>query len=50
MDQVEKIKTHFRNLEAEYETGVPVLPGWASVGNVAARYGPDDSDPFATTE
>lgn len=46
-EQVERIDKHFRDLESEYETGVPVLPGWASIGNVASQYGLDD-DPFAT--
>lgn len=45
--QVEGVEKFFRDMESEYETGVPVLPGWASVGNVAAQYGLDD-DPFAT--
>lgn len=43
-NQVEKINAHFRDLETEYETGEPVLPSWASVGDVAARYG-DGSSP-----
>lgn len=47
MKQVEAINKHFRDREIEYETGEPVLPGWASIGNVAAQYGADDSDPFA---
>lgn len=34
-------------METEYETGAPVLPGWASVGNVAAQYNINDADPFA---
>jgi hypothetical protein len=34
-------------METEYETGVPVLPGWASIGNVASQYGIDDADPLA---
>jgi hypothetical protein len=48
MKQVESINKHFRDREIEYETGEPVLPGWASIGNVAAQYGMDDADPFAT--
>lgn len=47
MKQYEAINKHFRDAEIEYETGVPVLPGWAALGNVAAQYGMDD-DPFAT--
>lgn len=46
-EQLDRIEKHFRDLESEYETGVPVLPGWASIGNVASQYGLDE-DPFAT--
>jgi hypothetical protein len=48
-DQMERIDKYFRDRETEYETGIPVLPGWASIGDVAARYGVDDgADPFDT--
>lgn len=46
LEQTERIDKHFRDMEQEYETGIPVLPGWASIGNAAAQYGGDD--PFAT--
>jgi hypothetical protein len=48
--QAEAIHKHFRDLETEYETGMPVLPGWAALGNVAANYGLDDADPFAVAD
>lgn len=49
-DQIDRIEKHFRDREEEYETGVPVLPGWASIGDVASRYGTDDgADPFSTS-
>lgn len=44
--QIERINTHFRDMETEYETGEQILPGWASIGNVAAQYGNDGADPF----
>jgi hypothetical protein len=47
-EQLDRIDKHFRDAETEWETGVPVLPGWAALGNVAAQYGLDDADPFAT--
>lgn len=51
MEQVQKINKHFRDLEAEYETGEPVLPDWAALGDVAAQYGTGDgADPFAVPE
>jgi hypothetical protein len=40
---------YFRDREIEYETGEPVLPGWAAIGDVAARYGSDGADPFAAS-
>lgn len=49
VEQIESINRYFRDRETEYETGELVLPGWASVGNAAAQYGPADAaDPFAT--
>lgn len=49
-EQLERVEKHFRDLEEEYETGIPVLPGWASIGDVASRYGNDDgADPFSTS-
>jgi hypothetical protein len=48
--QIDRIDKHFRDREEEYETGIPVLPGWASIGDVASRYGVDDgADPFSTS-
>jgi hypothetical protein len=46
-EQTDRINKYFRDMETEYETGVPVLPGWASIGNVASQYGIDDADPLA---
>lgn len=47
--QMDIINKHFRDLETQYETGELVLPGWATIGDAAARYGTSDgSDPFAT--
>lgn len=46
--QYERIIKHFRDFETEYETGELVLPGWASLGNVASQYGSDGADPFAS--
>lgn len=48
MDRLNAVFGYFRDRETEYETGEPVLPSWASIGNVVAHYGADDSDPFAT--
>lgn len=48
---MERIDKYFRDLETEYETGIPVLPGWAAIGDVASQYGVDDgADPFSTSE
>lgn len=47
MDRLQQIFRYFHDREVEYETGIPVLPGWASIGNAAAQYGNDDLDPFA---
>lgn len=44
--QTEKIERYYRDRESEYETGELVLPGWASLGNVADQYGSDGSSPF----
>lgn len=49
--QAEAINAHFRDRETEFETGVPVLPGWAAIGDVASRYGVDDgASPFDVAE
>jgi len=45
--QMESINRYFRDKETEAETGIPVLPGWASIGNVAAQYGDVPDDPLA---
>lgn len=49
MERVNYVFGHFRDKETEYETGEPVLPSWASVGNVAAQYQADGADPFAAS-
>lgn len=43
--QAERVEKHFRDRETEFETGIPVLPGWAGIGDVQARYG-DGASPF----
>lgn len=48
MDRINAVFGYFRDREIEYETGEIVLPSWASIGNVAAHYGEDGADPFAT--
>lgn len=47
--QMQNVYRFFRDKETEFETGELVLPGWAGIGNAAARYGADDgADPFAS--
>jgi hypothetical protein len=48
IERLDAIFRYFRDKETEYETGEPVLPGWASIGNVAAHFGDDGADPFAS--
>lgn len=51
MERLNSVHQYFRNKETEYETGEPVLPTWASIGDVASRYGTDGASPFdAPTE
>ena len=43
--ETKRVEKFFLDRETEYETGELVLPGWASVGNVASQFG-DDESPF----
>jgi hypothetical protein len=47
MDRLNGVYAYFRDRETEFETGEIVLPSWASIGDVASRYGTDGADPFA---
>lgn len=40
IEQVEKVIKFFRDRETEFETGELVLPGWAAIGDAAARATP----------
>lgn len=50
LERLNRVFGYFRDRETEYETGELVLPGWASIGNVAAQYGDDGASPFASPE
>jgi hypothetical protein len=51
-DHTDHYSTFFRDKETEWETGMPVLPGWAALGDVSSQFGvPDDgADPFGASE
>lgn len=46
-DRTDYITTYFRDRETEWETGMPVLPGWAALGDVSSQFGVNDgASPF----